>query len=300
MYFKIFILNIFFLLANLSLTLAESGTIDTIIFYRQGIAEAEYINNPNFPSNIFGIPTPTATNTLPAINPKEIEAIGIGGEIIVGFKNKVLYNGPGSDFIIFENSFINPVNKGIFAEPGVVSVSQNGVDFLEFPFNPTTLEGLAGKSPTNGNKDPFNPSVSGGDAFDLQILGLDYIKYIRIKDTTNLIKSLPAGDKYKNPDFLLTGFDLDAVVGLYLEDEPTVSVLTTPELYIYKQTIDEIMIQSIDGIEIDCQVFDLNGNRHYSSISVQHNIGLNRLASGIYFAFLQIGNTKKSIKFVVN
>lgn len=200
---------------------AQPGTIDTVHYYFQGVAEDSLLNNPNFPNNIYGIPSRKASKNIPTSSLKEIEAIGIGGEIIVGFKGKVVVNKPGPDFVIFENAFVNPVTFGIFAEPAIISVSKDGKNYFEFPFDKNSLEGLAGLNPTYGDKDPFNYEISGGDAFDLDLVGLDYIKYIKIKDTTMIIKGLTNSHKYWSPEFLLTGFDLDAVVGINLDDEAT-------------------------------------------------------------------------------
>lgn len=277
---------------------AQPGTIDTVYFYNQGEPEEEFKNNPNFPNNIFGIPSRIATRTVPASSPEEIEAIGINGEIIVGFKNKILRNGPGADFVIFENAFINQVTSTIFAEPAIVSVSQDGINYFEFPYNSETLSGFAGISPTIGNQDPFNPDVSGGDKFDIDILGLDYIKYIKIKDTTLIIKSLPSGNKYKNPDFLLTGFDLDAVVGLYLEDDNTISV---NEYYAdFKIRINSDILEVIpedDFADIsELSIYNILGNIVYSKSSNYHHVNLAILPKGLYFANIISGNNRR--KFI--
>jgi len=80
---------------------------------------------------------------LPASSPYDVVELGFGGEIIVGCKNYYIVDKEGPDFIIFENVFMYGNGK-IFAEPGVVSVSRDGIEFVEFPFNPLTLEGLAG------------------------------------------------------------------------------------------------------------------------------------------------------------
>jgi hypothetical protein len=295
--YKLILINVLLVINIININ-AEQGTIDTVYYYKQGTAEAEFMNNPNFPDNIFGIPSRKASKTIPASSTQEIEAIGIGGEIIVGFKDRVITNGPGTDFIIFENAFINPVNNGIFAESGIVSVSQDGITFFEFPYNPVTLVGLAGITPTNGDKDPFNPDVSGGDKFDLEDLGLDYIKYIKIKDTTLIIKSLPQSSKYKSPDFLLTGFDLDAIVGLYLDDESTVSVAESEPVISFK-IIDNILeIQSLDNESIDIKIINLLGELVIAITTENSNINLNPLPKGIYFIDAIIGRKRGSYKFV--
>lgn len=213
------------ILASVSIHANEylKGYIDTVYSFTPG----RYIDNPNyhdyFPENIFGPPSPKATVQVPASSMADVLPIGFEGEIIIGFKGKALINGPGYDFIIFENPFINPINKGIFAEPGIVSVSQDGINFIEFPHNPNSLDGLAGLTPVNGNRDPFIHPACGGDAFDLETIGLSFITHIKIKDTTNIVTSLPKDHKYYNPQHILSGFDLDAVSARYLVDISTVS-----------------------------------------------------------------------------
>lgn len=283
---------------SLKLIHSEPVTIDTIYYYKQGVCETEFRNNPNFPFNVFGIPSRNATLTIPASSLEEIEAIGIGGEIIVGFKDRVLMNGPGVDFVIFENAFVNPVGNGIFAEPGIVSVSQNGIDYYEFPFNPASFEGLSGTAPTNGDNDPFNPEVSGGNKFDLDDVGLDHIKYIRIKDTTLLVKSLPQGHKFKNPDFLLTGFDLDAVVGIYPEMAFIVSVFAEKNIPSYSLVNDLFEIQSIDENEIELRIYNLVGDVTYSKKAFRHTVDISSYPNGLYIGESVMGRIRSHFKFV--
>ena len=85
--------------------------------------------------NIFGPPCKTATQYSAAFNPYDVVELGFGGEIIVGSKHFYIVDGEGPDFIIFENVFCYG-NGRVFAEPGVVSVSRDGINFVEFPFNP--------------------------------------------------------------------------------------------------------------------------------------------------------------------
>lgn len=295
---KNLILNIILLLSFMSFAYSESGTIDMVIEYKKGFLPDSLIDNPNFPNNIFGIPSRIANKTIPANSMEEVQSIGMGGEIIVGFKNRILKNGPGVDFIIFENAFINPVNNGIFAEPGIVSVSQDGINFVEFPFNTTTLKGFAGINYTNGDKDPFNPAISGGDAFDLDILGLNYIRFIKIKDTTELIKTLPKNHKYWNPEFLLTGFDLDAIVGLYLDDESSVGVIDFSEEFSIYRNGKSIIVESNNLNNIELKMYDLSGNLRDFQQSSTIDISLEKYPTGLYIIDIICENRHKILKFI--
>lgn len=194
----------------------HKGTIDTVISFTPGQGQNSGQSPEFFPKNIFGIPSRNASKNIPETNKNEILSLGLGGEIIVSFKNYLVYDGPGADFIIFENAFINPINNKVFAEPAIVSVSIDGKNYIQFPYNIETLDGCAGTKPTNGNADPFDPDVSGGNAFDLSEIGLSYIKYIKIKDVTDSIIINPNHQFY---DPTLSGFDLDAITSRHLVDD---------------------------------------------------------------------------------
>jgi hypothetical protein len=244
--FIVFILVLVFILATVSINANEylKGYIDTVYSFTPG----RYVDNPNyhdyFPENIFGPPSAKATVQVPASSMADVLPIGFEGEIIVGFKGKALVNGPGYDFIIFENPFINPINKGIFAEPGIVSVSQDGINFIEFPYDPNSLEGLAGLTPVYGSRDPFIHPACGGDAFDLELLGLSYITHIKIKDTTSIVTTLPKDHKYYNPEHIVSGFDLDAVSARYLVDISSVSTENLESVLHIRQYNETLQILS--------------------------------------------------------
>jgi hypothetical protein len=169
-----------------------------------------------------------------------VASLGHGGVAVVRFDDIVIEDGPGPDFIVFENPFFvgaAPASAEddyqIFAELGVVEVSADGVTWFAFPFDAQALadslganidnsqylelQGLAGLTPTfTGNwtvpNDPsdFDPSGTGGisgaggDAFDLADVGMTDARFIRITD---------AGSQ-NGPTGSAEGFDLDAVVVL--------------------------------------------------------------------------------------
>lgn len=189
------------------------GTIDTVISYQWGDGQNSGQSSEFFPQNIFGPPDTSAREDFQSADPKQICSIGLGGEIIVGFKGMDIVDGPGPDFTVFENAFFNPVTNRIFAEPAQISVSEDGIKWIAFPFDSVTLKGCAGITPIHGNEDPLNPAVSGGDKFDLSDLGLMKVRYIKIKDTCRLLLNNPKLPYY---DPIISGFDLDAVVGLHL------------------------------------------------------------------------------------
>lgn len=193
----------------LSQTPFASGT-DTVFSVRWGMGQD--FGRDRFPANVLGLPDTTARADRPSNNPAQVCSLGMGGEIVLGWKNAFLVNRQGADFTVFENAFLRFDNK-VFAEPAKIAVSQDGVRFVEFPFDSLSLRGCAGITPTNGNQSPFNPRVSGGDSFDLATIGIDSVRFVRITDVSAIVLNNPRHLFY---DPTITGFDLDAVVGLFL------------------------------------------------------------------------------------
>src|SRR5262245_29028297 len=59
----------------------------------------------------------------------DVVSLGNDGVIVVGFDQPVICDGPGADFTVFENAFHSGSPSGpIFAEYGIVAVSQDGVN----------------------------------------------------------------------------------------------------------------------------------------------------------------------------
>jgi hypothetical protein len=117
----------------------------------------------------------------------------------------------------------------VYAEPGEVSVSDDGVTWRTFPCTPTVdLQASDGtgtappygqcagwravySTPQNGIS-PLDPAVAGGDPFDLATIGVTHARYVKIVDRTS--ESCPAAGADK-PD--TNGFDLDAVAIVHAE-----------------------------------------------------------------------------------
>jgi len=126
----------------------------------------------------------------------DVVTLGNGGSITLGFEPSVIVDGPGPDFIVFENAFY--VNDGAdadapFAELASVAVSEDGQNFEAFPCTASEAPygSCAGWHPVYANPDenaidPTNPSVAGGDAFDLADLGVARARYVRITDRVDL------------------------------------------------------------------------------------------------------------------
>lgn len=170
----------------------------------------------------------------------DVISLGLSGRIDLAFANNVIRDGPGVDFTVFENAILR-VDAGFvtgvpFAEPGRVSVSQDGVSWYAFP---CTLDiaggpywsGCAGIYPVLSNDaDPATahaaipsttaiedlvgldidmmapPAGSGGDSFDLAAVGLTWARFVRI-EAAGFVPG-PAGATN-------AGFDLDAVAAVH-------------------------------------------------------------------------------------
>lgn len=262
------LLNIVFIFYIVTIVLTgqyQKSTIDIVYSYTWGYGQNQGQAAEYFPANIFGIPDSNARYNLPSSDPYEICSIGMDGEIVVGFNDFIIVDGPGPDFIIFENAFINPVTNKVFAEPAQVSVSYDGIIFYPFPFDSHTLIGCAGITPTNGQNDCFNPEISGGDKFDFADIGIPKAKFIKIKDITNMVLS-----NHQHPFFdpILSGFDLDAVVGLNLIEERPLNI---------EQIDDKLKIKSnMNHISV------INANKH-SRLLVTDVLG--RIIKDIDFSF---------------
>jgi outer membrane protein assembly factor BamB len=150
--------------------------------------------NPSFanPNNFLGPLTPSVVS-LGDLTADMIANGDQPGSLVVGFDNPI-WNGPGTDFAVFENGFIS--GGGIFGELAYVEVSTNGTDFVRFPsvsltsspvgpfqtFDPTNVYNLVGKH-INGWGTPFNLDDLATDPLVLDgTVDLNRINYVRMVD----------------------------------------------------------------------------------------------------------------------
>lgn len=134
----------------------------------------------------------------------DVLSLGRQGIIAVGFGGNAIIDGPGVDFIVFENPFLHAGTQ-VFSELGEVSVSSDGQTWVTFPCVSTEMPpvGCAGYAPVFANGDvgisSTDPAVAGGDQFDLATIGVTEARFVRIRDVQG-VGAAP-----------LAGFDLDAV-----------------------------------------------------------------------------------------
>jgi hypothetical protein len=140
----------------------------------------------------------------------DVLSLGSGGEIVLGFGERSIVDGPGADFVVFENPFWPGGDSSqVYAELGEISVSEDGETWLTFDCDTTGdgaghFAGCAGFTPTRKydplEVDPIDPIVTGGDAFDLADVGLEQAHFVKVRDLGTLEAAGTSG-----------GFDLDAV-----------------------------------------------------------------------------------------
>lgn len=159
----------------------------------------------SFPDVVTGPPRGMGTEA----GSLDVLSLGVGGEIVLDLGARAIVDGPGPDFIVFENPFWpGGASASVFAELGEVSVSDDLTVWQTFPCaragtGDGRFAGCAGWTPTF-LYDPFavlplDPMRTGGDAFDLAALALGRARYVRIRDLSTSGEGETAG------------FDLDAV-----------------------------------------------------------------------------------------
>src|SRR5262245_2921189 len=210
---------------------------DRVALYAPGPVSSPPPFNSWQPGIVLGPPG----NTTPTNGSLTVLSLGRGGRVVLEFTDNAIVAGPRHAFIVFENPCFctaAPLTAGdpwsSFAEPGIVEVSDDGVTWAAFPYDPAALaqvtticsdrsliaalHGLAGLTPSfTGNwtipddpavfdtSSPGGVSGHGGDAFDLATVGLTRARFVRITDP-NLAISPPGSSE---------GLNLAAAVALH-------------------------------------------------------------------------------------
>lgn len=173
------------LLAFALLSVAQAQWPTAVYSYQFGNSQTFGQEAQYFPANVLGALTSPVAPTIPASDPTQVVSLGKGGYIALAFDPPIV-NGPGADFIVFENAFYyGPGNTAIYDEWMMVSVSNDGENWTDLPYNTTTGEGMAGRTPTAAfGADYTDPATAGGDAYDLALTGLDTVRYVKVTDAT--------------------------------------------------------------------------------------------------------------------
>lgn len=182
---------------------AEPGFVTEVVSFEPGACAG--FNADAMPGVVYGAPRGAGSN----MGSTDVVALGTGGSIVLGFAPLSIVDGEGVDFLVFENVFFAAGNPNRpFRELAEVSVSEDGETWHTFPCTPDVgAAQCAGatpvySAPTNGIA-PNDPSVAGGDGFDLHALGVRRARYVRIRD----LSDQACNDGAPNTN----GFDLDAI-----------------------------------------------------------------------------------------
>jgi len=276
---------------------------DSVISFSPGKGQNAGQTSEYFPLNVLGLPDTNATWDVPSSDPAQICCLGLGGTITLGFMKHPIIDKPGADFSVFENAFLMYRNK-IFCEPARVEISRDNIHYYQYDYDTLYLSGCAGLTPTNGKNNPSDPSVSGGDHFDIGILGLDTVRYVRITDICNLILK---NKKHPSYSLALSGFDLDAVVAVHHADTKGANSAVCPETARYRlavrnypnpfnpvTTINYKIPEGISGL-VSLKIYDILGKVVASPVSKKQGPGnynvmldASNLSCGIYIARLSV------------
>lgn len=234
-----------------------------------------------------------------------VVSLGDGGTAVLTFP-KPIADGPGPDFAVFENAFLDN-----FLELAFVEVSSDGIRFVRFPAisntfihvqigpfdtlsDPTLLRNLAGKY-----------RAQFGTPFDLYELkdsnGLDIsrISHVRIVDVVGSINPVSGSsdsrgvlinDPYPTP-FESGGFDLDAVGVIHERTEEPAAPYFCPN-----PASSFIRLKETSG-SAEFYLTDLAGKKVHTSDGLF--MDLQSVPPGIYLAISETADRKKLVQKIL-
>lgn len=243
-----------------------------------------------------------------------IVSLGDSGVAVLTFASDI-YNGPGADFAVFENGFLNPNNlEESFMELAFVEVSSDGVNYVRFPassltdtpqvpmagvfMNARKVNNLAGKYISNF-----------GTPFDLEELknepGLDvgHITHIRLVDVVGSLGNHASRDKDSNiindpyPSPIAgCGFDLDAVGVLYMLGRwpsDVVDVTLVNHITLYPNPAREALNITSKQIQTGTVIIKDVTGRQITTTQMYNGTAkadINHLPQGVYYLILNDEN----------
>jgi hypothetical protein len=239
-----------------------------------------------------------------------VVSLGDGGSALVGFDRPII-NGPGWDFVVFENGF-----SDTFLELAFVEVSSDGINYSRFPAQSHTQDTL--------QIDAFGAiqaqqvhNLAGkyralwGTPFDLDevpnndFLDKNHITHLRIIDVVGSIQPLYAtfdsedrviNDPWPTP-FPSSGFDLDAVGVIHqgvaskneMNPNPFAVYPNPTNNFLFLKNKELLSIQKISFVNVDGKtIFETK-----ESEPLLHSFHLPTILtkSGVYYLHVQTSKT---------
>jgi hypothetical protein len=250
-----------------------------------------------------------------------VVSLGDGGSAICSFQHE-LYDGPGYDFAVFENSF-----DGNYLELGFVEVSSDGINFFRFPATSNTedttqtgafgdtdakkINNLAGKYIAKYGT-PFDLSeMQGFSGLDInhitQIKIIDVVGSITIPYATYDKNNNKVNDPWPTP-YASCGFDLDAVGAIHQQTVNSIqSFLNKETVSLYPNPAkDKLFIDLNTTVKNPVAIFiaDISGNiliqKEVMSSESIVNMDVSTLNTGVYFLHLTDQSTSLTKKIIIS
>lgn len=262
-----------------------------------------YLDINNKPS---GVVTAGADNNVIGAADGTIVSLGDSGVAVIQFANPIL-NGPGADFVVFENGFNVSANND-FVELAFVEVSSDGSHFFRFPAVSKTnsatqvasygtmdvalINNLAGKYVGNYGT-PFNLD----DLPESTLLDKSNITHVKIIDVIGSIYGVVSKDSLGNiindpyaTNFASGGFDLDAVGVIHQNvTTSTISKYTNASIEIFPNpTTDYVNIKSKKSSSMDVRIYNAIGLQVWNQeINDEVRLEVSSWTAGIYYIKVQ-------------
>lgn len=251
-----------------------------------------------------------------------VVSLGDAGIAIVTFDSPIK-NGPGPDFAIFENTFIDS-----FLELAIVEVSSDGIHYVRFL--PTSLTQDTVQTGAFGYTNPRKlNNLAGkyralwGTPFDLDELSIhsdiniNAITHIKIIDVVGSIDSNYASyDQFHNKindpwptPFPSSGFDLDAVGVIHPVTSGINKSYIKANINIYPNPANancNIHLNNLQAGVTNIQLYDMTGREVFTS---NYNLDegwcnialdLSEFKNGCYHVVISNGQQSSSIPLIIN
>jgi hypothetical protein len=249
-----------------------------------------------------------------------IVSLGDSGIAVLTFVHPIV-DGPGADFAVFENGFINTADPSqAFLELAFVEVSSDGINFFRFPATSLTpndvqigngnyidaskLNDLAGKY-IGMYGTPFDLSELGGTAG----LDVNHVTHVRLVDVVGSISAHSShdhngnviNDPYPTP-FASCGFDLDAVGVIHQDNVGINSLPENVSIKVYPNPATDRIVVSLNGsaIGMHATLTTITGNILLGSSLQQpvNTLSIEQYPAGMYYLILRDDNGTKWVEIV--